>query len=105
LNYVQGPNTYRLIFGSGKWIKDETDRVGPNLFTFAQNQQVGLAPFKIAGSYAWIDENTIELQLRYIESPILKSSASQFEGENAIITFVNSFEGEGKKVSFEAKVD
>lgn len=105
LNYGQGPNTYRLIFGSGKWIKDETHRVGPNLFTFAQNQQVGLAPFKIAGSYAWIDENTIELQLRYIESPHTEIIRIRFEGEKAIITFVNSFEGEGKKVGFEAEIE
>jgi CubicO group peptidase (beta-lactamase class C family) len=105
LNYGQGPNTYRLIFGSGKWIKDETEKMGPNLFTFAQNQQVGLAPFKISGSYAWIDENSIELQLRYIESPHTEIIRIKFEGEKAIITFVNSFEGEGKKVSFEAKVD
>jgi CubicO group peptidase (beta-lactamase class C family) len=105
LNYGQGPETYKLIFGSGKWIKDEIDRMGPNLFTFAQNQQVGLAPFKIAGSYAWIDENTIEFQLRYIESPHTDIIRIRFEEEKANITFVNSFEGEGKKVSFEAKVD
>lgn len=105
LNYVQGPNTYRLIFGSGKWIKDETERVGPNLFTFAQNQQVGLAPFKIAGSHAWIDLNTIELQLRYIESPHTEIIRIKFEGEKAIITFVNSFEGEGKKVEYEAEME
>jgi CubicO group peptidase (beta-lactamase class C family) len=105
LNYVQGPNTYRLIFGSGRWIKDQTNRVGPNLFTFAQNQQVGLAPFKIAGSYAWLDPTTIELQLRYIESPHTEIIRIKFEGEKAIISFVNSFEGEGKKVSFEAEVE
>ena len=105
LNYVQGPETYKLIFGSGKWIKDETDRVGPNLFTFAQNQQVGLAPFKIAGSFAWIDVNAIELQLRYIESPHTEIIRITFEGENAKLTFINSFEGEGKKVSFEAEIE
>jgi CubicO group peptidase (beta-lactamase class C family) len=105
LNYVQGPDTYKLIFGSGKWIKDETDRKGPNLFTFAQNQQVGLAPFKIAGSYAWIDLNTVELQLRYIESPHTEIIRIKFEGEKAKLTFINSFEGEGKKVEYEANVE
>ncbi|MCL6258107.1 beta-lactamase family protein [Aquiflexum sp. TKW24L] len=105
LNLVQGAYTFKLIFGSGKWIKDETDRIGPNLFTFAMNQQVGLAPFKIAGSYAWLDLNTVELHLRYIESPHSEIIRVKFEGEKAIITFINSFEGEGKKVSFEAKVD
>lgn len=105
LNYGQGPETYKLIFGSGKWIKDETDRKGPNLFTFAQNQQVGLAPFKIAGSYAWIDLNTVELQLRYIESPHTEIIRIKFEGEKAKLTFINSFEGEGKKVEYEANVE
>jgi CubicO group peptidase (beta-lactamase class C family) len=105
LNLVQGPDTYKLIFGSGKWIKDETNRVGPNLFTFAQNQQVGLAPFKIAGSYAWHDLTTVEFHLRYIESPHTEVIRVKFEGEKAIITFMNSFEGEGKKVSFEARIE
>jgi CubicO group peptidase (beta-lactamase class C family) len=105
LNLVQGPDSYKLIFGSGKWILDETERVGPNLFTFAQNQQVGLEPFKIAGSYAWIDLDTIELHLRYIESPHTEIIRVKFEGQKAIISFVNSFEGEGKKVEYEATVD
>jgi CubicO group peptidase (beta-lactamase class C family) len=103
LNLVQGPHTFKLIFGSGKWILDETERVGPNLFTFAQNQQVGLAPFPIAGSYAWLDLNTIELRLRYIESPHTEIIQIRFDGNHAKISFHNSFEGEGKKVSFEAE--
>jgi len=105
LHLVQGPDTHKMGFGSGRWILEETDRLGPNLFSFAQNQQVGLAPFRIAGSYAWIDQRTIEFHLRYIESPHTEIIRVTFDGDKATIIFVNSFEGEDKKVNFQAEIE
>ncbi len=105
LNLDQGPDSYQLTFGSGKWVLGETERPGPNLFTFAQNQQVGLAPFKIAGSYSWLDAETVEFHLRYVESPHTEIIRISFAGDNATITFINSFEGEDKKVGLEARIE
>ena len=62
LNLIQGAEKYSIAFGSGEWVKAEPNRMGPDLFTFAQNQKVGLAPFKIAGSFTWLDANTVEFQ-------------------------------------------
>jgi CubicO group peptidase (beta-lactamase class C family) len=58
-------NVYSLDFGSGKWTEGETGKAGPRLIATG----VGLPARKVVGCYFWKDENTIELTLRYIESP------------------------------------
>lgn len=60
---------YNFSFGSGQWITGETTLQGPNLLLQAKAHFKGLPPSKIAGSYTWKDENTLELVLRFIESP------------------------------------
>jgi CubicO group peptidase (beta-lactamase class C family) len=59
--------SFDISFGSGKWQFGETLLHGPNLFTRAKGNQAGLPPFKIAGAYTWIDDNSLELTLRYID--------------------------------------
>ena len=83
---------YEFLLGSGKWILSDTDRKGPNLFYFAQNQLEGLSPFKVAGSYAWKDAKTLEVKLKYYESPHTETIRINFEGNQAEIVFENSFE-------------
>ena len=51
------------------WQTGETSRYGPSLVAAAKASFVGLPPLKINGAYTWKDENTLELTLRYIESP------------------------------------
>ncbi len=65
----EGGKDYEMNFGAGKWIEGETTRTGPNLLKGAKAHNVGLPPEKIAGCYSWKDDNTLELILRYIESP------------------------------------
>ena len=60
---------YNFSFGSGQWINGETNLHGPNLLLQAKAHFKGLPPSKVAGSYTWKDENTLELVLRFIESP------------------------------------
>jgi len=60
---------YNFSFGSGQWITGETTLHGPNLLLQAKAHFVGLPPSKVAGSYTWKDEKTLELVLRFIESP------------------------------------
>lgn len=62
-------DSFKLNFGLGNWVLGETTRRGPNLIGNAKTSFRGLPPSKIAGSYTWKDENTLELILRYIESP------------------------------------
>jgi hypothetical protein len=60
---------YNFSFGSGKWINGVTTIHGPNLLLHAKAHFVGLPPSKVAGCYTWKDEKTLELVLRFIESP------------------------------------
>jgi CubicO group peptidase (beta-lactamase class C family) len=84
--------SYPLPFGGGKWARGETPRSGPSLLTGAQSHDVGLPPFQTAGSYHWIDDNTLELVLRYIESPHTERLVCHFDGINIRIEDANSFE-------------
>jgi CubicO group peptidase (beta-lactamase class C family)/predicted glycoside hydrolase/deacetylase ChbG (UPF0249 family) len=78
-------------FGSGKWEKGETTRYGPNLVARARGNRLGLPTFKVAGSYNWKDNKTLELNLRYIESPHTETIRCSFEGEYVSLDFENSF--------------
>ncbi len=84
--------SYPIPFGEGKWVRAETPRLGPDLLTGAQFHDVGLSPFQTAGSYHWIDDNTIELVLRYIESPHTERFTCHFDGDNIKIEDANSFD-------------
>jgi CubicO group peptidase (beta-lactamase class C family) len=71
---------YTLTYGAGRWITDETNLPGPSLTGSAK----GLLPAKVAGSYSWKDENTLELVLRYIESPHRETLTCRFD-KNAVL--------------------
>jgi hypothetical protein len=57
---------FRLSFGAGKWNLGES----PAYFLpYTKLKLTDPPPFKVAGTYEWKDKNTLELLLRYIESP------------------------------------
>jgi hypothetical protein len=58
---------YMLDFVAGGWHISETELPGPNLVP--DKNRVLPRPFKVAGSYTWLDNNSVELTVRYIESP------------------------------------
>jgi len=89
--------TYILGFGKGKWAIGETTRPGPNLLTGAINHLVGVPAVKIAGAYDWKDDHTLELVLRYIESPHTEKMICHIDGNNISIDMQNSFEYGHKK--------
>lgn len=82
---------YKINFGNGKWILSETTKYGPYLVAVAKHNRVGLAPFKIAASYAWRDSKTLELSLRYIESPHHETIRCTFEDDNITTEIASSF--------------
>jgi hypothetical protein len=65
----QDTATYEFRFSSTSWEEGETLRHGPSLTAGSKAGLTGLPPFKVAGNYAWKDEKTLELVLRYMESP------------------------------------
>jgi CubicO group peptidase (beta-lactamase class C family)/predicted glycoside hydrolase/deacetylase ChbG (UPF0249 family) len=83
---------HQLNFGAGKWLYNETQKFGPYLVAGARANRVGLPPFKIAGSYSWKDDKTLEFVLRYIESPHHEVITCTFEQDYVTTTFRSSFE-------------
>ncbi len=88
---------YKMYFGAGKWKTGVTTRPGPNLLTGAREHLVGIPAVKTAGSYGWKDEHTLELVLRYIESPHTETMTCHFDGKNISIDVQNSFDYGHKK--------
>ena len=84
--------TFKLVFGSDRWIKGETSKRGPNLVSRAKAHFVGLPAAKVAGSYRWKDQNTLELSLRYIESPHTETFTCRFEKTRIAVEIRNSFD-------------
>jgi CubicO group peptidase (beta-lactamase class C family) len=76
-----GIDTSRYIFsfGNGQWIPGETSMPCPNLLLRAKAHHAGLAPDKVEGSFGWKDDNTLELVLRYIESPHTETIDCKFD--------------------------
>lgn len=77
-------------FGNGNWAYGETTLRGPYLIP-AQAAYVGLPPLRVVGAYAWDDESTLRLVLRYIESPHTETLICRFDGDNISVTRLISF--------------
>ena len=75
--------------GAGKWVNGETMFPSPNV---AGPQIAALAPFRVAGSYDWKDEHTLEIVLRYIESPHTETMICHIDGNKLSIEDQNSFQ-------------
>ncbi len=64
---VAGEN-HVLNFGAGEWLEGSTDLM-----------QRGVQP--IAASYAWTDEHTCLMTLRYFETPFVQTITCNFDGD------------------------
>ena len=84
-------SSYQVAFGAGKWVNGATTRRGPYLVTGAKNYLTGLPAFQVAGSYAWKGDSTLELTLRYIESPHTETFTCRFGKNNVSVEVRNSF--------------
>jgi hypothetical protein len=71
--------SYVITFGSGKWLTGTTNKPGPSLVERARTNTSFLYPAQIAASYTWKDNNTLELVLRYIESPHSETLICRFD--------------------------
>lgn len=87
---------HTIPFGAGKWAYSETTKFGPYLVARAKANRSNLPPFKVAGSYTWKDDNTLELTMRYIESPHTETIRLAFNGDNVAIEFASIFSKSSK---------
>jgi CubicO group peptidase (beta-lactamase class C family) len=87
---------YQITFGRGKWAIGETDRRGPAVSSLTAYIP-GRPLSRVAGSYSWIDGNTLKLVLRYIESPHTQTILCHFDGNGLSAEISNSFDWDGSK--------
>lgn len=85
--------TYQLDFGAGAWQTAVTNKPGPSLTANAKEIRTMLFPAKIAGSYTWKDEHTLQLTLRYIETPHTERFTCVFNANEVTIRQSNTVEG------------
>jgi len=91
-----------LNFGNGKWEMGQTTKLGPYLVAGAQHNRVGLPAYKVDGAYAWKDDKTLELTLRYVESPHLQTMVLNFDGDYVTIDDVNLMNRNTKRTPVKA---
>lgn len=82
---------YPIRLAANSWQQNETRLKGPYLVSGAKNNLTGLPPFKVAAEYTWIDSNTLELVLRYIESPHTETMLCRFSGDDITLGIKRSF--------------
>ncbi|QXV65928.1 serine hydrolase [Mucilaginibacter sp. 21P] len=83
---------YALGFGNGAWHLGKTNKPGPSLTGALREIRTMLSPAKVAGSYIWKDDHTLQLTLRYIESPHTETFICNFNNNQLTIHHANSFE-------------
>lgn len=83
---------YDLNFGAGVWLAGSTNKPGPSLTARARENRSMLYPAKVTGSYSWKDDHSLQLSLRYIESPHTENFICVFDDIGVTIHQSNSFE-------------
>ena len=80
---------YAFKFQSGKWLPGETKMQGPYLLLKAKEDFSFLSPYKVDGNYGWTDDHTLQLKLRYIESPHTETITCHFtdQGMDAEVAY------------------
>ena len=78
---------YSFPAGSGQWLSSTTTLPGPNLLLAAKGHYAGLPPAKVVASYGWKDDNTLEIILRYIESPHTETITCKFDRKTVSVGF------------------
>ena len=97
-------NSYVLNFGNGKWIEGKTTLLGPSLVAAAKGHFEGLSPSQIAGSYRWTGPATLQMHLRYIDSPHTEIMTFYFDGNKISVDMLDSFKAPDKKITLKGEL-
>jgi len=79
---------WHFRFTQGKWTLGETTRRGPNLINDAGI--TGPPLFRTAAAYRWKDAQTLELTLRYIDTPHTEAFICRFNDQGITVEIHNS---------------
>jgi hypothetical protein len=87
-----GSDTYNLNFGAGKWKTGQTNKPGPMLNGDKKENYALLSPYKVAGNFFWKDDQTLVMQLRYLESPHTETYTLRMAGKKLDMDITYSLE-------------
>jgi CubicO group peptidase (beta-lactamase class C family) len=79
---------HEFQLAQGVWATGKTNLIGPYMLRAARVDLAKKAPFDYAGSYRWVDAETLEITLLYFESP----HHWTFTLKGNQVSVVNSFE-------------
>ncbi len=83
--------SYTFNFQSGAWFPGTTEMQGPSLLYGAKENFKLLSPYKIESCFAWLDKQTLQLKIRYIESPHTETFTCHLNDDELKATIANSF--------------
>jgi CubicO group peptidase (beta-lactamase class C family) len=98
LIFNSGNDSYNLFYGAGFWKIGQTNKPGPLLVSAGKENWALLSPYKVAGNYFWKDEQTLVLQMRYIESPHTETTTLHFKGPKMSVEIEKSLDYGSKKI-------
>lgn len=78
--------------GHATWAMSSTEMPGPYLLRAAKANLEGQSPFKVASSYRWTGQNSLEITLRFFESPHHWVWNCQYENGQFTMEVKNSFD-------------
>lgn len=81
-----------LSFGNGRWVTNTSTRKGPYLVARALNNRHDFKAQKVAGSYSWTDDHTLELKLLHYESMHTETLRCSFGADQVEIADIASFD-------------
>ncbi len=90
-------DTYNLYYGAGFWKTGQTNKPGPSLVSAAKENWALLSPYKVASNFYWKDDQTLVMEMRYIESPHTEITTCHFDGNNITVDVERSFDYGSKK--------
>jgi CubicO group peptidase (beta-lactamase class C family) len=103
VTFEDDKSKYPIDFGAGRWIESATDMRGPSL-TYNAIENVSMVyPAKIAAAYTWKDATTLELVLRYTESPHTETIICHLAGNQLLIEVARSFQYGKNNTIFQAQ--
>jgi Beta-lactamase len=87
-----GSDTYNLNFGAGKWKTGQTNKPGPLLNGTNKENFALQSPYKVTGNFYWKDDQTLVMQLRYLESPHMETYTLFMDGKKLNMDIAYSLE-------------
>jgi hypothetical protein len=94
-----GNDVFNLNFGLGNWRTSQTNKPGPSALSSAKENFALLSPYKVAGNFYWKDDQTLVLEMRYLESPHSETTTCHFEGGKVTIETEFSFHFGARKLT------